>query len=99
MGKRARIADGLAHSRLGYKQQVVQHEVVQVGSGVASSTEQMQHSVLVSYLIHEIMWGLISPGRAQEIADVAWIDGARCADLGRGRQVGVPGRVGKKRVA
>ena len=91
MGKRKRLhrsaLDGTGG--LGYKQ----HVSLQAGggSGASGPTHTPTKSFLAEWLLSEVMWGLMAPQRAQQIALLAWTDGARGGELDRLRNMGSQG--------
>ena len=90
MGKRKRLhRSALDGTGLGYKQ----HVSLQAGggSGASGSTHTPTHSCLADRLLSEVMWGLMAPQRAQQIALLAWTDGARGGELDRLRNMGSQG--------
>ena len=90
MGKRKRLhRSALDGTGLGYKQ----HVSLQAGDGscASGSTHTPTKSLLAEWLLSEVMWGLMAPQRAQQIALLAWTDGARGGELDRLRNMGSQG--------
>ena len=90
MGKRRRLhRSALDGTGLGYKQHVSLQP--SGGPGATGSTHTHTRSFLAECLLSEAMWGLMAPQRAQQIALLAWTDGARGGELDRLRKMGSQG--------
>ena len=87
-GKRARDSEGLLPGRLGYKQQLA---CFAAASQAGIAAEGNNDSALATCLLTEVMWGFMSPGKANLIADLAWQDGARGPELFELKSMGTVG--------